>query len=182
MALTRSGLKPGPQDPTRRPAQGHLQRLSAPARWARPSEMDQEGPSWAHPTPTAVRVDLPCLGPRPCLCTFPPGRRDTAPPTTWAHIAALFQNGGSRTWTHSAKCLSVSRREMGHGHRGLMYFKLLERVGQCLHDGNKLPTAQPPCVPAVPQPRPAPPRPQLCTLHRPAHHQGLPHPLHPPGR
>lgn len=42
--------------------------------------MDQEGPSWAHPLPTAVRVDLPCLGPRPCLCTFPPGRRDTAPP------------------------------------------------------------------------------------------------------
>lgn len=86
----------------------------------------------------AAGAGPPAVGPLPCLCTFVWGERTLLLPATWAHAAALFQNEDGGFWTRgprSAKCLSMSRGEVGDRcHVGQCIFKILERVGQCLHE------------------------------------------------
>lgn len=65
-----------------------LQRAAAHSRAGRAIGKAQEGPCPVHLLPIAVRVGLPCPGPRPCLCTFSLGRKHTVPTATWAHTAA----------------------------------------------------------------------------------------------
>lgn len=59
-------------------------------------------------------------------------------PPTWAHTAALSQDGGFRPsdTTPLSQCLSVPGGWSGDRHRVVqcIIFKLLERVAQCLHE------------------------------------------------
>lgn len=102
------------------------------------------------------------LGPHRCL--VPEWRLSDPDPLSQVSFCILAGDGGTDTvWLN------------------VFLSSLSVWVSVCM-TWNKLPTASLSCVPAVPQPRPAPSRPQLCTQHRPARHQGVPHPLHPPGR